>query len=174
MGSRHHQTCAKEEEYCDETEEPDDHDDISVSFDHSDDEFSDTMAETGWHEGVATGTAVDAVKAVTAWLACGFGGGWVWQSRPSKGVRLNAVEWGGTWRKSTATRSELHSKTGEALLENPATLLVLSAGNERIGRPPLPDLVAVHAKYEVDQCVLRYFERVEASYPAVAVINEVI
>ncbi|KAK4065026.1 hypothetical protein Purlil1_14064 [Purpureocillium lilacinum] len=130
MGSRHRQTCVvrgavgyvsyphapdpshpplndseKEEEYCDEMEEPDDHDDVSVSFDHSDDEFSDTMAETGWHEGVATGTAVDAVKAVTAWLAWGFGGGWVWQSHPSKGVRLNAVEWGGTWRKSTATRS---------------------------------------------------------------------
>lgn len=82
MGSRHRQTCAvrgavgyvsyphdpdpshpplndseKEEEYYDEMEEPDDHDDVSVSFDHSDDEFSDTMAETGWHEGVATGTA---------------------------------------------------------------------------------------------------------------------
>lgn len=82
MGSRHHQRCAvrgavsyvsyphapdpshpplndleKEEDYCDEMEKPDDYDGISVSFDHSDNEFSDKTAETVWHEGVATGMA---------------------------------------------------------------------------------------------------------------------
>ena len=80
MRSRYHQTCAvrgavgyvsdphapdvssrllneseKGEDYCDEMKEPDDDNDISVSFDHSDNEFSDKI--TGWHEGVATGTA---------------------------------------------------------------------------------------------------------------------
>ncbi|KAL3954396.1 hypothetical protein ACCO45_009959 [Purpureocillium lilacinum] len=228
MGSRHHQRCAvrgaisyvsyphapdpshptlndseKEEDYCDEMEEPDDYDGIFCFVRPSRQRI---LRQDGRN--------VEAVQAVTAWLAWGFGGGWVWQNHLSKGVRLNAVEWGGTWRKSTATRSgmaegicrylillvvdqpahrrehnvqvgtsdnkeaatiyygELHSKTSEAILENPASLVVLSAGNERIGRPPLPDLVAVHARYEVDQCVLRYFERVEASYPAVPVIND--